>query len=124
MQSLFAYEARRTDADDILQYVLQEFGPKIPDQDFAHQLFHGILKELPKISEIITKFAPEWPLEKIDPVERVILYIGIFELLHSPDVPKAVVINEAIEIAKEFSDENSSKFINGVLNSVANHYRK
>lgn len=124
MQSLFAYEARKTDADLILNYVLQEFGPKIPDTDFAHQLFHGILKDLPKISEIIAKFAPEWPLEKIDPVERVILYIGIFELLHSPDVPKAVVINEAIEIAKEFSDENSSKFINGVLNSVANHYRK
>lgn len=124
MQSLFAYEARSTDPDQILDYVMGEFGPKIQDPSFAQQIFHGVLENLDEIKDVIVKFAPEWPVEKIDPVERAILYIGIYELLKCEDVPKAVVINEAIEIAKEFSDENSGKFVNGVLNSVAEHYRK
>ena len=73
-----------------------------------------------QIEKLIKKHAPEWPIEKMNPVERVILTLGICELLYpEKDVPVNVAINESIELAKTYGDESSSKFINGVLNSVA-----
>lgn len=119
MQSLFAQEAREQDSKLVFEYILKEFGPKIQDDSFAKELFFGILETIDEIQDAIVRFAPEWPIDKIDPVERAILYIGVYELLKCPDTPKAVVINEAIEIAKEYADQNSGKFVNGVLNSVA-----
>ena len=67
--------------------------------------------------QIITKHAPDWPLEKIASHDRAVLYLGVYELMYT-DVPPAVVINEAVELAKEFGGDRSSKFINGVLSSV------
>ena len=72
------------------------------------------------IEKYIRKHAPEWPLEKMNPVERVILTLGVCELIDpEKDVPMNVAINESIELAKTYGDENSGKFVNGVLNSVA-----
>ena len=73
-----------------------------------------------QIDKLIKKHAPEWPLDKMNTVERVILTLGICELLYpEKDVPVNVAINESIELAKAYGDDNSGKFINGVLNSVA-----
>jgi len=124
MQALFACEAREQKPEKVMDYLFVTFGKHITDRSFGANLFSDIWKHLSKIQKTISTFAPEWPIEKIDPVERVILYIGVCELLFCKDVPKAVVINEAIEIAKEFADENSGKFVNGVLNSVSQEYRK
>lgn len=124
MQALFACEAREQNPDTVIDYLFDNFGKHITDRSFGAKLFEGIWKHLKEIQETISTFAPEWPIEKIDPVERVILYIGVYELRFCKDVPKAVVINEAIEIAKQFADENSGKFVNGVLNSVSEEYRK
>ncbi len=97
----------------------QEFKPKQykPDE-WTASLLDGTIKNIDKIRELVVQYAPEWPLDKIAPVDRVILYLAIYELVFSDETPEIVVINEAVEIAKAYGGQNSSKFINGVLNSI------
>lgn len=124
MQSFFEHEARGVDFEETLHRNLKEGGKEIPDPSFAVNLADKMMKHLKKIQTQIVKNAPEWPLEKLDPVERAILTLGICELIDpEPDVPQNVAINEAIELAKTFGDDNSGKFINGVLNAVAHDSR-
>ncbi|MCD6442225.1 transcription antitermination factor NusB [bacterium] len=85
---------------------------------FFEELVQDILKNIKKIDSFIVKYAPQWPIEKITLIDRNILRIGVFELLISAQTPPKVVINEAIEIAKLFGSETSSKFINGVLGTI------
>lgn len=120
MQSFFECEARAGDFMTILDYNLEEHADQISDKTFAEHLAKKIEKNYPRIRELITIHAPEWPIERMDPVERAILVVGICELMDpEEDVPVNVAINEAIELAKTYGDENSGKFINGVLNAVA-----
>ena len=120
MQSFFEHEARAGDLMEILAYNLDEYAEKITERDFAENLAKKIESNFARIRELIKKHAPEWPVEKMDPVERAILVLGICELIDpEKDVPVNVAINESIELAKTYGDENSSKFINGVLNAVA-----
>lgn len=120
MQSFFEHEARGAELMDILDYNLAEYGDKISDGSFAKHLVSKIEEHYEKIRELIKKHAPEWPVERMDPVERAILVLGVCELIApEKDVPVNVAINEAIELAKTYGDESSGKFINGVLNAVA-----
>jgi len=120
MQSFFEYEARGGDFLTILEYNLKEFGGVISEVDFSFSLAKKIQKHLPSIHKLIIKHAPEWPLDRMDPVERAILTVGICELFDpEKDVPINVAINEAIELAKTYGDDTSGKFVNGVLNAVA-----
>ncbi len=120
MQSFFEYEARAGDLVEILAYNLDEYGEKISERDYAENLGRKIDENFARIRGLIMKHAPEWPVDKMDPVERAILVLGICELIDpEKDVPVNVAINEAIELAKTYGDDNSSKFINGVLNAVA-----
>lgn len=77
-----------------------------------------VIAKLPKIDKIITKFAPEWPLTQIPPLDLAILRLSIFELLYQKEIPYKVVVDEAVEVAKEFGSDTSFEFINGVLGSV------
>ena len=86
--------------------------------EFASILTFGVIENLKKIDEIIQSYAYAWPISQIAYVDRNILRIAIFELLHHQETPSKVVINEAIEISKVFGSDNSSKFVNGVLGSV------
>ncbi|QQR54880.1 transcription antitermination factor NusB [Candidatus Peregrinibacteria bacterium] len=76
------------------------------------------------MKKAIQKYAPEWPWEKIAAVDRAILEVSVTELLFDPSVPPVVAINEGIELAKEFGNESSSKFINGVLSSLYESIKK
>lgn len=120
MQTLFAHEfvKGRADPEEVLDYNLEEFDREIPDADFARDLLRGVFAHIGEIHKIISEKAKEWPIEKISPVDRALLEIGIYEILHSKDVPSVVAIDEAIEIAKAYGSENSAKFINGVLSAV------
>ena len=104
----------------LLESNLNEFWPVIKDQEFSKKLLKGIMEYKEKIDKLIEKYAPEWPISKINLVDRNILRLGIYELLYgdSQEVPPKVAINEAIELAKEFSGETSGRFINGVLGSI------
>ncbi|KKR08729.1 MAG: NusB antitermination factor, N utilization substance protein B [Candidatus Peregrinibacteria bacterium GW2011_GWF2_39_17] len=123
VQTLFAWEFRGGEADFILDYILRHLHPKLDSLDFAKNSLKGILAKREEIQDIITELAPEWEFEKIAPVDRVILELGVYEIIASDDVPPIVAINEAIEIAKSLGTENSAKFINGVLSAVMKKYK-
>ena len=118
MQTLFAWEFRGGDAEAILSYNLVNGGHGLEDQSFAMLLLQRIMDHREKVKEAIKRYAPEWPWEKIAPIDRAIMELGAAELLFDPDMPALVAINEAIELAKEFGTESSSKFVNGVLSSL------
>lgn len=118
MQTLFAWEFRGGDPEALLNYNIVNGVRHIQDTTYAHKLLKRLLNHRVEIKDYIKKFAPEWPFEKIAPVDRAILEVGICELVFDPDIPDLVAINEAIEIAKEFGVESSSKFVNGVLSSI------
>jgi transcription antitermination protein NusB len=85
---------------------------------FLRELVLKTIRDTEVIDEIIASRAHKWDLERIAKLDRIILLIGIAEMLHFPDIPDKVSINEAIEIAKKYSTENSGKFVNGILDSV------
>ncbi len=123
MQTLFSVEFREDNAKELLERILEEFAPKLTERDFAYDTLEGVLKKQKKIKDIIQKFAPQWPIEKIARIDRAILEIGVYEIVFTEDIPPVVAINEAIEMAKHFGDDNSPKFINGVLSSVMKEYK-
>ena len=122
MQSLYEWDfsGKKGDLEKIIEKNVKEFGPGLEDPSFVWQLVTGVVKHLLKIDKIITKAAPEWPLEQITIVDRNVLRLGLYELLYEnkEEVPPKVAINEAIELAKSFGGESSGKFINGVLGTV------
>jgi N utilization substance protein B len=104
----------------ILNRNSKEFSEGDTDLPFAEPLLDGIIAKQKEIDEIIIASAPEWPLDKIAPIDRNVLRMGLFELLFSEKsaVPPKVALNEAIELAKTYGGESSSKFVNGVLGTV------
>lgn len=128
MQTIFEYEflqnCEKSDLDpfSMLAYNIRQLSKKIEDKTFPESLFKCVLEKKKEIAKIIQKYAPQWPIEKIAPVDRAILEIGVYEIAYSKDIPPVVAINEAIEIAKVYGDTNSPKFINGVLSTVMTNY--
>ena len=117
MQVLFEREQRpEIDLDQALVRNEEELGEV--DGDFARSLLVGVQKHESKLTEAIQAHAPGWSMERMDPISRCVLYIGSYELLFNKDAPPAVVMNEAIEIAKEYGTDESGKFVNGVLNAM------
>ncbi len=123
LQSLFEWDLNdieRKAVVDVLDRNIGEFAPNKTDKPFMEKLLDGILSKQAELDLVITKAAPEWPLERISPVDRNILRLGLYELLFADrgEVPAKVAINEAIELAKQFGGDNSSRFVNGVLGAV------
>jgi N utilization substance protein B len=123
MQTLYEWDFYGRDAkklEEVFSRNLEEFGPGLEDKDFPRKLVDGVKDHLAEIDNIISKAAPEWPVDQINIVDRNVLRLGLYELLYSkPDeVPPKVAINEAIELAKTFGGESSGRFVNGVLGTV------
>ena len=123
LQTLFEWDTTHAaieDAGPMLTRNVEEFGGDSTDRPFMDQLLSGVLAKKDDIDLIIVKAAPDWPLDKIAPVDRNILRIGLYELLFADraQVPAKVAINEAIELAKTFGGESSGRFVNGVLGAV------
>ncbi len=104
--------------DEVLARNIERFNETIDDKDFIEQLTKGVESRQAEIDDVIRPVAPEWPIEQIARMDRIILRMGVYELLHEPNIPPKVAINEAVELAKAFGGDNSSKFINGVLGTV------
>ena len=117
MQVLFEHEKRDVDPLGSLRLNAQDLGEM--DGAFAESLLEGVLTKQADLKRSIQEHAPDWSLERMDPIARCTLLVGAYELLYGNDAPPAVVMNEAIEIAKEFGTEESGKFVNGVLNAIA-----
>lgn len=124
LQTLYEHEFRLScndpnlDVDEILQRNLHRYHDTIDDQDFIIKLVKGVIQEQKELDAALQPVAPEWPIDQIARMDRLVLRLGLYELLHEPSVPPKVVINEAVELAKAFGGENSSKFVNGVLGTV------
>lgn len=123
LQTLFEWDLNNVEKDElnaVLHRNISEFAPNKADAPYMEKLLDGVLQKQKELDLVIEKAAPEWPLDRISPVDRNILRLGLFELLFADrkEVPAKVAINEAIELAKQFGGENSSRFINGVLGAV------
>lgn len=92
------------------------------DPDLVSFLVEGVKKHSQEIDRIIVESAPEWPIDKIAKIDLVVLRLAIFELLFGKKAPVKVAIDEAVELAKEFGNDTSHKFVNGVLGSVVEKY--
>ena len=127
MQSLYQWDFNRKPEgkiEEMLNHNWQEFAPDFDDEDFSKNLVIGLKKNLKEIDALITKYAPEWPLDQITIVDRNVLRIGVYELKFDDDIPPKVAINEAIELAKTFGGESSGKFVNGVLGAIYKDMQK
>jgi len=125
MQSLYERDFRKLSNEELEKVVegnIKEFGPGMEDTDFSKKIVTGVIKHLQKIDKVIEKSAPKFSLQQINIVDRNILRIGVYELLFAnrEEVPPKVAINEAVELAKNFSGEASRKFVNGVLGTIYN----
>ncbi len=126
LQTLFELDAKdelsagAEYASIILFRLRDEFQPDLKDTSFASTLLKSVLSRAITLDDIITRAAPDWPLEKIGIIDRNVLRMGLCELLFGDrdDTPPKVAIDEAIELAKEFGGETSGKFVNGVLGAI------
>ncbi|MFT7507068.1 MAG: N utilization substance protein B [Acidimicrobiales bacterium] len=123
LQTLFEWDLNDIDKKgtlEVLERNVEEFAPNKTDNPFIEKLLDGVLGKQSELDQVIEKAAPEWPIDRISPVDRNILRLGLYELLFADrkEVPAKVAINEAIELAKQFGGENSSRFVNGVLGAV------
>jgi N utilization substance protein B len=125
LQTLYEFEFRlasadaSADLDEILARNLERYEETIEDKAFVGELVHGVNKDKERLDAIIQPIAPEWPLSQIARIDLSILRIALFELTTLTEkVPPKVAINEAVELAKAFGSDNSSKFINGVLGTA------
>lgn len=123
LQSLFEWDLNALEkkaVHEVLDRNVSEFAPNKTDLPFMEKLLDGVMGKQPELDMVIEKAAPDWPIDRISPVDRNILRLGLFELLFADrkEVPAKVAINEAIELAKQFGGDNSSRFVNGVLGAV------
>ncbi|HEX5448240.1 MAG TPA: transcription antitermination factor NusB [Candidatus Saccharimonadales bacterium] len=106
------------DLNEVLERNIGRYDETIEDKGFITELVKGVKKHQTTLDDTIRPVAPEWPIEQIARMDRIILRVGVYELLFEKGVPPKVAINEAVELAKAFGGDNSSKFINGVLGTV------
>ncbi|MFZ1812621.1 MAG: transcription antitermination factor NusB [Candidatus Saccharimonadales bacterium] len=125
LQTLYEYDFRRmchdesADVEEILARNLERYERTLDDKPFVKALVSGVVAKATSLDEVIQPIAPEWPLDQIARVDRTILRMAVYELTECADtVPPKVAINEAVELAKAFGSDNSSKFINGVLGTA------
>lgn len=127
LQTLYEQDFRGASSDasfdlqEVLRRNISRYEATVDDTSFIEELVNGISKNAQELDKLLQPLAPEWPIDQIARMDRVILRIGAYELTHDNGVPPKVVINEAVELAKAFGSTNSSKFINGVLGTLLRH---
>lgn len=117
IQLLYAYGSGNDKIEDFIEEVLQEQKIKNTQKQFATNLFFGVIHHLKEINLRIMHQLKEWNFSRIGEMEKAILRLGVYEIVYTP-IDRAIVINEALEITKNFCNDNSTKFVNGVLDSV------
>ena len=116
LQSLFAADVRALKADPDYGWMDEEFDGSV--MELAGRLHEGVCRHWPGLDNLIGQYAPAWPVPQLPVVDRNILRIAIFELLHNPATPRKTAVDEAVEMAKVFGSDSSARFVNGVLGSI------
>ncbi len=122
VQALYQWQMSGESLARIETYFLEEQHLKGAQKSYFSELFHGVPKQLNAIDAELTHFVDR-PIEKIDPVERAILRIGVYELMNRLETPYKVIINEGVNLAKDFGAEGSHRYINGILDKVSQKHR-
>lgn len=118
LQALFAADIKGDRGETSLEWLSLENALREISIEFADALVRGVSDSRSELDKHIQTHAPAWPVAQLSLVDRNILRIALYELLHSPEVPQKTAINEAVELAKVFGSDSSARFINGVLGSV------
>ena len=118
LQSLFAADVRGIWEDPQLEWLDEDEDLPERTAEFARSLLGGVSKSRSGLDNVITRYAPAWPVSQLSVIDRNILRIALFELLYTPETPRKTAINEAVELAKIFGSESSARFVNGVLGSA------
>ena len=119
LQALYEIDSTKHEVEAVLGRLLAEGVLSEENNVFVQELVSQVLQNKEEIDRNIQRFAPAWPIEQISIIDRNILRLAIFEVLFDNKVSVKVAINEAVELAKKFGSDNSSKFVNGVLGSVS-----
>jgi len=120
LQILYFWEVGRASPGEALEAFFAEHEPEAPEplRTFASDLVHGTIAEIARLDEVIAAHSSNWRLDRLAVIDRMILRMAVWELSHGQDTPAAVVIDEAIELARTFSTDDSVRFVNGVLDAV------
>ncbi|AZV47479.1 transcription antitermination factor NusB [Nautilia sp. PV-1] len=118
IQTLYAQEMGNDQAIEQFEEILKDKKVKGGKAEFAKKLLKGILEHIDEIDEIIKNHLIDWDFDRLDKVDKQILRVGIYEILYT-DTPYQIVIDEAVKIAKNFSEDKAKSFINGILDKVA-----
>ena len=118
LQCLFASDIRDNRTEPSFEWLDEEEEVAQQALEFANRLLRGVFNARPDLDGLIGRYAPAWPVGQLSLIDRNILRIALFELLHNPGTPRKTAVNEAVELAKVFGSESSARFINGVLGSV------
>ena len=126
MQLLFEVDATDHAIDVVLERYVEDEQLPSDGERFLHQLVYGVWEHYPYLDRIIEEAAPNWPVSQMPGVDKAILRIALYEILieDTEQTPVKAVINEAVELAKHFGSDNSSRFVNGVLGTVVSRYDK
>ncbi len=119
LQMLFAAEAASSSAERVIGYYWRETPGEPEGREYADRVVRGALGELSAVDEVIRKASHNWRLERMARVDRNVLRLGAWELMRNREVPRAVILDEAVELAKRFGSEDSGAFVNGVLDRIA-----
>jgi N utilization substance protein B len=114
----YEWEVRGISAADLLA------GLPTPPDDYARELLEGVAAHHDSIDALLGKYSEHWTVERMPAVDRAVLRLGCYELVHAPDIPTPVVITEAVELAKEYSTKDSGRFVNGLLARIAQQVRE
>ncbi|MGB8647914.1 MAG: transcription antitermination factor NusB [Anaerolineae bacterium] len=122
LQALFEIDSVGHPEDQVLAHLLEDEKLTAEGELFARGLVRGVMTQRNQLDSLITKFAPEWPVDQLAIVDRNVLRLALHELLDMSDVPIKVAINEAVELAKTYGSESAPRFVNGVLGAfLAGH---
>jgi N utilization substance protein B len=119
LEALYEIDIADHPPGDVMERRLKEQEIESEGVEFAYRLLYGVREHQSSIDTLITRYAPEWPLEQMAVIDRNVLRIAIFEFLIDSETPVKVAINEAVELAKVYGSDSAPRFINGVLGTLA-----
>lgn len=124
LKMLYQLEVGKSTPDEVFSFFIEEESPDEATSLFVKNIFLGVSERVLELDKKIEKFADNWKLNRIALVDKNILRMALYEMLYCKDIPDAVSINEAVDIAKKYSTEDSGKFVNGLLDKMKDELAK
>jgi N utilization substance protein B len=121
-QALFQIDLGRNTPEFALRYARNETDLPEKSLDFLNDMVNGTARHAKEIDDLLMRFSEGWPLERMSGTDRNILRMAIYELIYREDVPVSVTVNEAVELAKHYGDDDSGKFVNGILGNIIRQF--